>query len=187
MKLLPGICLFWLIVFLPFGLKAEAKSAAADKADSDQVSASPKAPWGEFDVVEEEKLDRPWPLQALLWIPNRLLDFIDIFRVDLGAGPAVGAVARITKYGQFGYRNMMPASLRIGDFGRTVPLMVERSNEFGIGPAFVDSKDRKVCTGELGLGLDLFLIGGYAGVCVEEVADFIGGIFLFDPKEDDLR
>lgn len=179
--------LFVFGVLISGSLWAEPRASSAVKNSTDEVKTSPKPAWGEFEVVEQEKTDRPWPLKALLWVPNRILDFIDIFRVDLGAGPAVGVVGRITKYGQFGYRNMMPASLRIGDFGRKAPVMMERSNEFGIGPAFVDSKDRKICTGELGVGLDLFIVGGYAGVCVDELADFVTGIFFVDLKGDDLK
>jgi hypothetical protein len=80
---------------------------------------------------------------------------------------------------------MMPVSVRGGLFGREVPVLVESSNEFGVGPLYVNSADRKVCTGELGLGLDIFLIGGYGGICVEEVADFVAGIFFLDLRDDD--
>ena len=38
----------------------------------------------------------------------------------------------------------------------------------------------------LGVGLDLF-VGAYAGFCVEEFVDFVGGIFLVDFKDDDIR
>jgi hypothetical protein len=121
-----------------------------------------------------------------MWIPNRVLDFIDIFRVDVGVGPSFGAVARVTKYGEVGYRMMAPASLRVGDFGREMPIMVESSNEFGVSPLYVDSKDRTVCPGEIGLGADVFLVGAYGGLCVDEFADFLAGLFFIDLKDDDL-
>ena len=50
---------------------------------------------------------------------------------------------------------------------------------------FSRSKDRSVCPGEIGLGVDLFL-GVYAGICVDELADFATGIFFLDIKDDDL-
>jgi hypothetical protein len=43
-----------------------------------------------------------------------------------------------------------------------------------------------VCEAEIGLGLDVLLVGAYGGVCLDEVADFVGGIFLIDFKGDDL-
>lgn len=163
-----------------------APAFAQDDGADREAAVSPKPGWGEF-VVIEEKEEYPWWGRALLWLPNRVLDLIDVFRVDVGAGPSFGAVARVTKYGQVGYRVMSPASLRVGDFGRRSPVMLESSNEFGIGPAFVQSKDRDVCTGEIGAGVDLFLFGIYGGICVEELADFVAGIFFIDLRDDDLK
>lgn len=151
----------------------------------DLVPTSPKEGWKDFEPVQVNE-GTPWWGEALMWFPNRILDFIDIFRVDVGVGPSFGAVARVTKYGQLGYRQMAPASLRVGDFGRELPVMVETSNEFGVGPAYVDSADRQVCPGEIGLGGDLLVAGAYAGVCVDEAVDFLAGIFFIDLKDDDL-
>lgn len=161
-------------------------AASAHCEDSDEVAVSPKPGWGDFTVVEEKE-DYAWWQKTLLWFPNRIIDFIDIFRVDAGVGPAFGAVARITKYGQVGYRSMNPGSLRFGDFGREPPVMVESSNEFGIGPAFVPSKDRNICVGELGAGVDVLLIGAYVGFCPEELVDFVLGIFTLDIMDDDVK
>jgi hypothetical protein len=55
----------------------------------------------------------------------------------------------------------------------------------GIGPAFHTSRDRKVCKGEIGLGLDLMIVGGYGGVCLDEFVDFVAGIVTLDPLGDD--
>ncbi len=125
--------------------------------------------------------------KAALYLPNRILDFIDIFRVDAGVGPASGAVVRVTKWGQAGMRYFTPASVRIGLRGRDLPFFVEHSNEFGAGPAFVSSPDRRVTPAEVGLGADLVICGVYAGVSLDSAADFILGIFGVDFAEDDLR
>jgi hypothetical protein len=149
------------------------------------VPTSPKEAWGDLEAVEIND-GTPWWAEVLLYIPNRVLDLIDVFRIDVGIGASVGGVVRVTKYAQGGYRQMLPVSLRVGDFGRQFPVVVETSTEIGISPAFKQSADRDVCDAELGLGLDLFLLGGYGGVCLDEVADFVGGIFLVDFKGDDL-
>ena len=164
------------------------EEASLPDSSSEEVSRSPKKGWGDFAVTEEEapSSDNPWRT-ALLWLPNRIVDFVDIFRVDVGVGPAVGGVVRVTRYGQAGIRMFKPAMVRVGDFGRQEPYMIERSNEFGVGPAYVKSKDRTVCDAEVGLGLDVFLVGGYGGICFDEVVDFIGGVFTADPKKDDWR
>jgi hypothetical protein len=137
--------------------------------------------------VVEEPAPREWWEHALLWVPNRLADLVDVFRVDAGVGPAYGGVIRVTRYVQAGYRQFDPLSVRVGDFGRKAPFMVERSNELGIGPSYLASKDRKVCTGEIGLGLDLLIAGAYAGICTEELFDFVTGVFFLDPMDDDIE
>jgi hypothetical protein len=124
---------------------------------------------------------------VLLYVPNRLVDLLDIFRCDVGVGPAAGGVLRLSKYAQMGYRGMHPFSLRVGLQGRHSPVFVETSNEFGVGPAFVNSRDRRVQTAEIGAGLDLFLAGAYLGIDLGAIPDFFAGIFGFDPDDDDFK
>lgn len=154
-------------------------------AQGEDVASSPKKPWGEFTIVEEKE-GSPWWADVLLWVPNRALDAWDIFRVDVGAGPALGGVIRISKYAQAGYRRIAPASVRLGAFGRQAPALVEKSDEYGIGPGYVNSKERSVCAAEVGAGADLFLVSGYLGICGEEVVDFLAGIFFLDVSNDDI-
>lgn len=123
--------------------------------------------------------------KVLMWIPNRVIDLFDIFHVDIGVGPSLGAVVRATDSGQVGYRVMFPASLRAGLNGRNLPIFVERGIEVGVGPTFVNSFGRDVCPGELGAGVDLFVLGGYGGICFDEALDFVVGIFGFDMMGDD--
>ncbi len=168
---------------------AVAATVGAQTFEDDNVTAevSPKPAWGDFEIREEE-IEEPTVLrQIFLWLPNRVLDLIDVFRFDVGVGPAAGGVVRVTKWGQAGLRSVSPLSVRAGNFGRDWPVKIEHSSEFGIGPTFLQSHDRVVCPGEVGLGLDLFVVGGYGGLCFDELFDFFGGLFLFDSKDDDLK
>jgi hypothetical protein len=151
-------------------------------ADSPKVS--PKPGWDEIQVQETTK---PTILtQVLLWLPNRVADLIDIFRVDVGVGPAFGGVIRITEYAQAGYRDMSPMSFRLGDFGRDeYPWLLETDSEMGVSPFFHESAQRKVCSSEIGVGADLLIVGAYGGICLQEVADFIAGVFFLDLNDDD--
>ena len=121
-----------------------------------------------------------------LYLPHRVVDFIDIFRVDVGVGPAIGSVLRISKVGQVGYRSFHPGSLRLGLRGRDWPVFVESHDEYGIGPMFEESPDRNVTDGEIGVGADLFLAGAYLGISLDEFVDFVLGIFTIDPSGDDF-
>lgn len=173
------ICIFTSIALL--------MASAAIAQPENPVHVSPKKPWGDFEVVKED-VGYPWWGDVLAWLPNRVMDLVDVFRVDIGVGPSTGGVIRISKYAQAGYRSFSPTSIRVGDFGRErLPFMAETSGEIGISPSFKQSKDRDVCTGEIGVGVDPFLFGAYAGICVEELVDFVAGIFFFDIMDDDLK
>lgn len=182
------LCLILLALILNFthDRLASAQSRVNPNTSAQLVPTSPKEPWDDLALSDTEE-ETPWWRDVLLYVPNRILDLVDVFRVDVGVGASVGGVVRVTKYVQGGYRQMAPVSVRIGDFGRTFPVMVESSSEIGISPAFKQSADREVCEAELGLGLDALIVGGYGGVCLDELADFIGGIFLIDFKDDDYK
>ena len=125
--------------------------------------------------------------KALLYLPNRFLDLIEVVKVDVGVGPSFGAVVRVTKWGQVGMRSVSPFSARLGLRGRKLPMFLESSSEFGIGPAFVQSHDREVGASELGAGVDLIIAGAYAGVDLVSLTDFFLGIFGADIADDDLK
>ena len=125
--------------------------------------------------------------KVILYIPNRILDLIDVIRLDLGIGSAIGYVFRVTKYGQFGYRKMKPASFRVGFLGRKWPFLYEKVSEYGIGPSFRTSRERKVTDFELGMGAELFVLGAYAGLSFDELFDFFGGLVGYDYKLDDIK
>lgn len=175
------LLLFALIAISGFPVTATAQTET--EAATPEVDASPNDGWTALPKTEESSTGR----KILLWLPNRIMDFLDIFRVDLGVGPAAGGVVRVTKYAQAGYRQMLPMSARVGLMGRQSPVMLETSNEIGVGPVFIQNSKRNVCAGEVGIGLDLLVAGGYAGICFDEVVDFFGGIFTLDPKDDDFK
>jgi len=160
---------------------AEPVSSAADT----NVDASPKPGWGDFAVVQED-VSPSWWRVALLWPVNRVLDLVDVVRVDVGAGIAWGGMVRVTKSGQAAYRRMYPLSIRVGLFGRQMPLIIESEDEIGFGSSLNVDEDRNVCQFELGVGADL-LLGGYGGICFDEVPDLIAGFFFFDLSGDDRR
>lgn len=124
---------------------------------------------------------------VLYYIPNRILDLIDIFRVDVGIGVSFGAVVRLTRYGQVGYRGFAPRSFRIGLRGRRSPIFLERYPEYGFGPGFKNTGARLPSRYEIGAGADALLVGAYAGISLDELLDFLGGLVFLDFKGDDLN
>jgi len=172
-----------LIIFVSFTLNNLAFSISTPPS---KLTASPKMAWGDF-YVDKKITETSWQRQTLLYLPNRFLDLVDALKFDLGAGFSFGGTAKVTKYGQIGFRSLNPFSFRVGNFGRDYPFLFETSNEFGLPLFYSESKDRTVCDTEIGLGLDLFLFGGYLGICTQEALDFFSGIFLLDINDDDLE
>lgn len=133
-----------------------------------------------------DKKDRSFLVSALLFVPNRVLDLLDILRFDVGVGPSVGGVIRITPYAQAGVRFMMPLSLRLGLRGRRSPVFIEHTNELGAGPLFLTSEDRRPSVLECGVGADLLVGGVYLGISFDSIADFLTGFVGYDLSDDDI-
>lgn len=155
------------------------------RAQDFEIDASPKDGLDESVLTNMNEDSGSVISRILLYIPNRILDAIDIVRVDLGIGGAAGGVVRMTSWGQMGYRYIDPGTLRVGLFGRTLPIMIEEQSEYGFGPDFHVSFPREVCDGEIGIGVDA-AAGAYVGICLDEAADFLAGLFLVDLKHDDI-
>ncbi len=171
-SLLPAILILFL---LPIRSQAQSK---------DEVRVSPYEGWEQLPPFEAEEPSITY--QILTWIPNRVLDLLDVFRFDVGAGPAVGASVSITRSFQAGYRDFFPGSVRVGNFGRTYPWMYEDSPEHGLTPWYKQSSDRNLCPYQLSLGVDVLLVGAHLGFCPTGFFDFLGGLVLLDPQFDDL-
>ncbi len=180
-----------LLLSLTIAAFVTSPASAEDDAEFDPV---PNVVLGD-EYTEYQKLkpgktpkqETPFWRKALLYLPNRFLDLIEIVKADVGVGPSFGAVVRLTKYGQVGARSVAPFSARAGLRGRKFPLFLEHSSEFGIGPLFVESHDRSVGSGEVGAGVDLVVAGAYLGVDFVALTDFFLGIFGADVSDDDLK
>ncbi len=159
---------------------------ANSSAQEQEFRVSPKAPWNdisEMDQGPEEGSILGILTDIVLYIPNRFLDLVDIFKLDLGVGPSAGVIVRATEHVQVGARFMLPASFRVGLMGRRLPAKLETNGEIAFGSS---DTDRIVCSAELGAGADLFL-SAYIGLCPDEFIDFLGGFILYDFKHDDLK
>ena len=182
------VCLSLLALSLMLFLCRTCPARADDEVSSGSGAIELGDEYTEFSKTRgHRKTEHSLGRSILLYIPNRVLDFIDIFRVDVGVGGATGAVVRVTKWGQAGMRVFTPASLRLGLRGRNSPIFLEHTSEFGVGPLYVASNERQTTPAEVGFGVDLFVVGGYAGVSLDGVADFVLGFFGLDLSDDDLE
>lgn len=146
------------------------------------------------------------------YIPDRILDFLDIFSFNLKLGPQIGGSAWLTR----GFQVTIYAGQTI-TFGwsqkRNLGIAEESLAEFGIGPAVpIAISARRVGTGQKtnidgGFGLhtptqqlyqdyrDYWSSGSKAGLIIIgaefewhwlEIADLITGVFFYDLLDDDI-
>lgn len=152
--------------------------------------------------------------KVCLYLPNRIIDVVDIFTLELGAGPVVRAELQLTEAFQFG-----------AGVGATARVVKGINRQYGgcyengwtagftciMGEDMERSKNSRWVQGYwedyCGLPMpsqeiynfytgakDYWSIGGTLGLGIEgtffihpvEIADLITGIFFFDIKGDDL-
>jgi len=127
--------------------------------------------------------------KILPYLANRMLDFLDIFRLNVAVGPGIGLNVRATKFAQIGAETYVSA--RAG-LGKNSGLLVKRygllytESEIltgGVGMLYTGGDQRGLT--EVGITAHLGLIGAEAAIDFSEIADFFLGILTIDHKDDD--
>lgn len=127
-----------------------------------------------------------------LYLPNRLLDVVDVCRVRVRVGPGFALGARLTDYGSIylgSYRSVylglpgprkMPvprSPVGLEEWKGIVLFGVDATDETSHGPDYQNS--------EIGVGVHLGLLGADVGVDPVDLWDLVAGFFFLDPKGDD--
>jgi len=121
----------------------------------------------------------------VLYIPNRILDFFDIAKLNIGIGPGIGAHVQVTEPLQTGL--LFYDVVKIGLTGKRFQYYRrEASVEFGLSYAYLQEGEIKRNSSEVGGIVQVLILGAEVSINLEEVGDFISGIFFYDAKEDDL-
>ena len=127
------------------------------------------------------------------YLPNRVLDILDIVRVRARVGPGVAVGVRATKYAQ-GYlgsyasvyaglpgprlRRFPVSPIGLESYNGAAVSLVEATAGGGIGPNYSPT--------EFGVTLQAGVIGFDLGIDPYEIIDFGLGIIGLDPRDDDL-
>lgn len=134
-----------------------------------------------------------WGTRLLWYAPNRILDLLDMFRLRLRIGPGLAANVRMTDYGAFyiGHYDSVYAGLPGPRGAHRLRLPAGMESLHGVVMAGVDATDEtrhgpEYGPAEVAAGVQLLLAGAEAGVDPSEIGDFIAGLFLFDPRGDDV-
>ncbi len=200
------------VVFLGAGFVVCAADGASDVKKTEDVAGEVKA----VKPADAVKTPEACPIMktVLLYLPNRLLDLLDIVTVDIGAGAAFGVEAKATHWMQFGgmygdeyflgkdYARQLGGGYASGWNYEFVCLTSERryvDGPFGTTREFILKgkplslampNDDFTYTQDI---RDFWEIGVNAGWIVTlgaaihpvEIADFFAGLVLIDLKGDD--
>lgn len=128
--------------------------------------------------------------KALMYIPDRIADVLDIVNVGIAVGPSIGAEVAITKY--FALGAYASNEVGVAWTGRSNPY-------FHKGPyhtAVIGNVRREMDVEsthyfhrgdwQIRAQLAVILVHGYVGIDIKEIGDFFAGILTFDPSEDDF-
>jgi hypothetical protein len=129
----------------------------------------------------------------LFWyIPNRVMDVVDIFRVRARAGLGLAANVRITDYADvyMGQYNSVYVGLPGPRMGPERRRFAGREQEKGLKLLGVDASDDLphdpgYSPTEFNLGVHLLIVGAEIGFDPVELGDFLAGLFMIDVREDD--
>ena len=141
------------------------------------------------------RVTHPTYIKYILFLPNRILDLLDVFRLNVGIGPGIGINIRATRFAQAGIASY--DCIKVGIIGRQGWIYMEESKEFGVSVMYIedskavaplisfkDKTDRQLL--EVGGFVYAFFVGAEAAIRLKELADFFLGWGLIDFCEDDL-
>lgn len=130
--------------------------------------------------------------KVFTYLPDRLFDLTDVVRMQVRAGPGWALSVRATR--------LMPVFM--GDYKATwiglpgprgrpripVPVGIDAQRGVGFGPTLVggDSEGPQYGTGEIGAGVQIYMLGFDVGFDLYELADFFAGIGGADLSHDDF-
>jgi len=132
----------------------------------------------------EERSGTTWRRIAY-YVPNRVVDFLDIWRFNAGVGLGLCINIRPTKGLQAGFGAY--DSVRFGLRGRRRPFWHEWSLEGGFDGMYYELGQTERGFYEFGGTIHVLVVGLDAAFDIEEAIDFVYGVFLSDPEDDDFR
>lgn len=130
---------------------------------------------------------------VIMYIPNRIFDFLDILRVRVRIGPGFSIGARATELADIfaGSHATIFAGLRGTRCKPEIPwpIGLEKNEGFEISIADVTDEGKNVpCVDpiEVSVQAQALILGVYVGVELFEILDFATGILFLDLQADDF-
>jgi hypothetical protein len=131
--------------------------------------------------------------KVAMYIPNRVLDILDVVRLRVRVGPGIALDARVTNLAAvfLGAYETVYAGLPGPRNGPTPKLPVGLESQIGAQVSIADVTAEGAAgpdygPAEIGLGAHVLLVGFDAGVEPLELLDLVAGLFFIDLRADDL-
>ena len=126
---------------------------------------------------------------VLLYLPNRIIDALDIVRFGVNAGVGFGADATATWVAQAAF--ISDTSVGIGFQGiRHLPVCLRMGHKrIAVGPLQsmdLEPLDWPINPYDIRCEVFVLFVGAHAAVDIEGILDFVAGLFTLDPSEDDF-
>jgi hypothetical protein len=127
---------------------------------------------------------------VLLYLPNRVFDLLDVFRILVRVGPGISAGVRATRPASafVGFHSVIYAGLP-GPRGKaTLPMPVGLESRGGAQASVVDLSSGNTYYDPLEVGFELqpFIAGFNIGIGLFEILDFATGFVFIDLQDDDF-
>ncbi len=153
-----------------------------------RTDGSPAANPPDVDAAESASEDRSTAAALLLYLPNRVLDLLDVVRFGVNVGPGLGVDVQATD----ALRAAIISYVSVGIGYQTLrhlPIQVGPEASFGVGP--LGARGGAILPWhrsgwDVRIELYLLLIGAHVAIEPMEVVDFVTGIIGIDVAGDDL-
>ena len=150
---------------------------------------------GEGEIEPEGSVERAGMMKRIAYyIPNRLLDLVDVFRIRARVGPGLAIGARATDYLSLEaghYRSLylgLPGPRYPARFKSPVGIEREKGLEFcGIDATDDLLQEPDYALTEFAVSAQFLIVGGSFGIDPVEIGDFLAGLVFRDPRGDDLE
>jgi hypothetical protein len=147
-----------------------------------------------IDPQEEATFDGHSVLhQVVLYLPNRVFDLLDVFRIRAEVGPGLAAGVRATKVAQayVGSHASIYAGLPGPRRKASIPIPVGLESHNGVTVSVLDATvdggiGPNYSPTEIGVSIHPLIFGVDVGVDPIEVLDFVVGLAGVDIKDDDV-
>ncbi len=131
--------------------------------------------------------------RLLFYLPNRVLDVLDVVRARVRIGPGLAVGVRATERATIFVGGYTTAYVGLpGPRGRAeLPRLLGLEIETGvrllvIGGSTQGENSPRYAPDEVGVSAQIGILGADAGVSPAELFDLLGGFFLIDFRKDDF-